>query len=759
MRLVPAWHPDATRNPPEVLPYRIRVERRDIWSGYKLAEELLASSKTKVVLDIQRYLKKYKTMNSKYIVFTLITALCLVGIYHLFSVGRFSYPEYHLKLGQVAETEIIAPFDFPVLKPETELASERDKAISALPKPYVISEEALFEALSGLDAIYEVVGSFEPPDQLETLAANLKQKGYEFSTEALRFSLRSSLREKVYDGLREGISKVYKRGILSGLEADSLLIMREDNLIKLPRSSFLSVEEARENLASGVPEAKSFAAELATQLIKPNLQVSEDKLNELSQQRISAIPQSEGLVLANEVIVRKNTRVSNEDLRKLESLQEAMRSRNLKRSPLQETLISLGLLLYFLIVIGIANHYYGVLSLQNQRTETDFLPLNLGFFLLALLTTLNSQLLGYSSFLIPFAMFGISAAILVGFEYGVLYSVCSMLLISPFLNWETFTPIVLILGTLGCLIILRRQNAWHEYLMIWLYLVFASVLAVLGLAIYKSDPFIAILRSLGFSVIAASLSIGGIIMIVPYYERKWNLATKQTLLELLDFNHPLLKKLATEAVGTYHHSLIVGNLTERAAEMIGANPLLARVGSYYHDIGKVINTEIFTENNEDSSEIHDNLNPKESAELIRNHVKEGMQLAKKYKIPQPVIDIIRQHHGNSVIRYFYEKANQANEPLNRTDYQYPGPLPQSKEAVLVMLADIVESTTKSKNIAHEDDIAQIIDNAIARLIKEKQLDEAPITLKDLSMVKESFLPVLESIYRKRLDYPEPKKDE
>jgi membrane-associated HD superfamily phosphohydrolase len=149
-----------------------------------------------------------------------------------------------------------------------------------------------------------------------------------------------------------------------------------------PAAIFYSIEEAREKLSSSVPEAKSFATELATQLLKPNLQISEEKLNELSQQRISAIPQSEGLVLANEVIVRKNTRVSNEDLRKLESLQEAMRSRNQKRSALQETLISLGLLMYFLIVIGLANHYYGAICIQNQRTENDFLPLNWVFFCL-----------------------------------------------------------------------------------------------------------------------------------------------------------------------------------------------------------------------------------------------------------------------------------------------------------------------------------------------------------------------------------------
>jgi len=234
----------------------------------------------------------------------------------------------------------------------------------------------------------------------------------------------------------------------------------------------------------------------------------------------------------------------------------------------------------------------------------------------------------------------------------------------------------------------------------------------------------------------------------------WNRATKQTLLELLDFNHPLLKKLATSAVGTYHHSLIVGNLTERAAEAIGANPLLARVGSYYHDIGKTINTEIFTENNDESSEIHDKITPDKSAALIKNHVLEGTSLAKKYKIPQPVIDIIVQHHGTTKIRYFWDQAEKMNLTANPDSYQYPGPKPQSKEAALVMIADIVESTTKAKTIGSEEDIVKIIDDTISRLITDGQFDEAPITMKDLSVIKDAMLPVLGSIYRKRLDYPE-----
>jgi putative nucleotidyltransferase with HDIG domain len=195
----------------------------------------------------------------------------------------------------------------------------------------------------------------------------------------------------------------------------------------------------------------------------------------------------------------------------------------------------------------------------------------------------------------------------------------------------------------------------------------------------------------------------------------------------------------------------VGNLAERAAEAIGANPLLARVGSYYHDIGKIINTEIFTENNADSAEIHDEMSPDKSASLIKNHVLEGIALAKKYKIPRPVIDVIMQHHG---IRYFYDRAEKMNLSTEAKDYQYPGPRPQSKEAVLVMIADIVESTTKAKTITSEKDIEKIIDDTISRLIREGQFDEAPITMKDLSNIKQSMLPVLGSIYRKRLDYPE-----
>ncbi len=705
------------------------------------------------------YCKKVKIMNSKYILYCIVTALIIVGIYQIVAVGRVNYPEYNLKEGQVSEVEIIAPFDFPVLKSPQELAAEKEQVLSQVDKPYEISEEPLFEAISNLDNIYAVLCSIEPTDDLEKIASELKRAGYSFSPEALEFTLRSSLRDRIYESLRRELGTLYNQGIYESLEEDSILIWQNDNPEKKALSDFLPREKAKEILIDKFPEAKTFVSEFTEQYLKPNLLVNEEKLNELNQSSLQTVQPSEGMVLKNEVIVRKNSRVTEEEVRKLESLQEAYKRQKIRKSPLQEMFLSLGLLMFIFVVIFLANHYYGVQSKEEKIPVADFLPVNLGFIVLVILTVLSNFVLSGSNLIIPFAMIAIAGAILVNFEFGLLYSVCNILVISPFLNWETFTPVIMLLSTIMCLLILRRQKVWHEYLMIWLYLLISLLVVIICLGIYKRDSIITIMRSIGYAFISASLSITGILLIVPYYEKKWNRATKQTLLELLDFNHPLLKRLATEAVGTYHHSLVVGNLAEHAAEAIGANPLLARVGSYYHDIGKIINPEIFTENNEDSSEIHSQIEPNESAQLIRNHVTEGITLAKKYKIPQPVIDIIMQHHGDMIIRYFYEKANKEGKELDANAYRYPGPRPQTKEAALVMLADIVESTTKAKEIESETDIAKIIDETITYLLKEKQFDEAPISMKDLKIVKQSFIPVLESIYRKRLDYPEAQKDE
>ncbi len=696
-------------------------------------------------------------MNSKNVVYSIITAIIIVSLYHAFEVGRFNYPEFRLKSGQVADFEVIAPFDFPILKPEEQLIKEQEKSVSNLSKPYTASDEVMFESYRVIDDVFLLLNKSDSATEIETA---LKTKALNVTVPMITPLLSEAVRDKAYTKFSKVITDIYQNGVYESIASDSILLYQDNALKMVNIEMFESMDSAKENYAKAFEDSpyREFATQLMDVLIKPNIQVNNEKMKELSDQVINTLPITDGQVLQNEVIVRKNARLSDNDIVKLHSLQEAYKTKNIRKSPFEQLLLTLGLLLFYLLIIIAVNYYY-YLQVANDTFKSGTIPLNIGFILMVCLAIINNFMLGYNNLLIPFALTTITAAVLIGLEFGIFYCIGSVLIISPFINWETFTPVIYLLSTVLTLVMLEKHKAFHEFFSIWFYLTITSIVVSVPIAIYKNDPLLVIFKSIGFVTISSTLSVMGIMLLVPYFDRKWHRATKQTLLELLDFNHPLLKKLATDAVGTYHHSLIVGNLSERAAEAIGANPLLARVGSYYHDIGKIVNTESFTENNDDSSSIHNQKTPQESAKLIKGHVLEGIELAKKYKIPKPVIDIIKQHHGTSYIRYFLDAAEKKQETFDPYDFRYPGPKPQTKEAVLVMLADIVESTTKAKIIASEKDIIKIIDDTILRLIKEGQLDDAPITFNDLTIVKYSMIPVLESIYRKRLDYPEAKDSE
>lgn len=695
-------------------------------------------------------------MNSKHIYYSIITAVIIVGLYHIFAVGRYNYPEFRLKVGQVSDIDVIAPFSFPVLKSESQLSQEKEETLAGISKPYRISEEQLFEAKAKLDKLFLTALDPKSAESQITFSSAIAAAGFDLREGSVLPLMNQRGAMALYENMSNRIQTLYRQGIYENIATDSLQIVVGDDLNRVAKSQFLSLEDAREQFQASYAggEFSALAQDLAPVVIKTNLIPDQSKLNEISTGLNRQLSTTLGIVQQNEIIVRKNARITETDINKINSLQAAYKNREIGKSGLQTLMLALGLLLFYFIIIYLSNSYFFIGLQKNLSQAGDALPLNSGFVLLVLTAVINNYILGYNNILIPFALTVISAAILIGPEFSIFYSLSSLLVVSPFINWETYTPVIMVLSTLITIILITRYNAFHEYLNIWFYLLFSGIVVNLSLGVYKSDPLFTILSNIGYCVIASTLSVIGVVLIVPHYEKKWQRATKQTLLELLDFDHPLLKRLATEAVGTYHHSLIVGNLAERAAEAIGANPLLARVGSYYHDIGKVINTEIFTENNEDSTQIHDGIKPDESANLIKGHVLEGIELARHYKIPKPVIDIIMQHHGTSHIRYFLEQAKRNQDNPDLKPFTYPGPKPQSKEAVLVMLADIIESTTKAKNIKSEADIVTVIDQTIERLIKEKQFDEAPITMRELRLAKETMIPVLESIYRKRLDYPD-----
>jgi putative nucleotidyltransferase with HDIG domain len=250
--------------------------------------------------------------------------------------------------------------------------------------------------------------------------------------------------------------------------------------------------------------------------------------------------------------------------------------------------------------------------------------------------------------------------------------------------------------------------------------------------------------------------------VLPIFEYLFKTVTNISLLELADFNHPVLQRLILEAPGTYHHSLIVGNLSEAACSSVGAHALLARVGAYYHDIGKLSKPEYFSENQNISESKHDALSPTISKMVIMNHVKEGEDLAKKYKLNSSLMDFILQHHGTSLVFYFYRKALEnieENQQIREEGFRYPGPRPKTKETAIVLLADSVEAASRALKDPTPAKIEEVVHKVINNKFIDGQLDECDLTLKDLEKISSVFIRILSGIYHSRTIYPEGEKSE
>ncbi len=257
-----------------------------------------------------------------------------------------------------------------------------------------------------------------------------------------------------------------------------------------------------------------------------------------------------------------------------------------------------------------------------------------------------------------------------------------------------------------------------------------------------------------FGFISAVTVVAIVSLLLPVLESVFKVTTDISLLELLDLDHPLMKNLMIEAPGTYHHSIIVGNLVEACSDLVGINPLLARVGAYYHDIGKSKMPEYFIENKFMGASKHEKLTPHMSAIVLTSHVKEGVELARQHNLAEEVVDIIEQHHGNALITYFYEKAKEApnGETLSEDVYRYPGPKPQTRTSALIMMADAVEASSRVLNDPTPARITALVDKIINHIFLAGQLEECKLTLKDISEIKSRFTYILNGILHKRIDY-------
>ncbi len=413
----------------------------------------------------------------------------------------------------------------------------------------------------------------------------------------------------------------------------------------------------------------------------------------------------------------------------------------------------------FSLLIPLLMFFFGLhLLFLTKSSPRLFLHLSLLLVLLMFSAHVLMSYVGVSHYYLPIAAVPMLAILLFNnVQLALLMALMSAALSGLILGFDLPETLVFFLGGLAGAYKMRDARTRGVLLTAGVYVAFIQVSCYLLVnPSLNKDMIVYVLKPLAVSGLIAAFVV---MATSKLFEVLFGEVTNFTLLELSDSSQPLLKRMVVEAPGSYHHSLIVSNLAEAAADSIGVNALLTRVGAYYHDIGKMVKPEYFTENQMMMGNKHDDLEPSMSRLVILNHVKEGVELARKYKLSQKIIDFIPEHHGTGLIHYFYQKAlaeDQAQE-VEEENYRYPGPKPQTKETAIVMLADSVEGATR----AMDEHTPQKIGDTVRKVINNKfidgQLDECNLTLREIDTIANTFVRVLGAMYHGRVKYPENKK--
>lgn len=392
--------------------------------------------------------------------------------------------------------------------------------------------------------------------------------------------------------------------------------------------------------------------------------------------------------------------------------------------------------------------------------------------LLLLTTALGTKIVSPGRTIVPF-LFPFAAAAMLGaalLSVGIGAGLAIVVTVAVgYISRSIELSIFALVGSLVAVVALRQRERLTDFLLTGLFVAFANTALILIFRMLAREEDAQNLIRLVLAAFGSGALTGLIALSSQFLLGK--LAGITTALELIELSrptHPLLQKLLREAPGTYHHSLIISNLAEHAAQRIGADSLLCRVGAYYHDVGKTLNPQFFVENQFDGVNPHNTLDPRTSCAILQQHVVDGANLAKKYGVSKRVRALIPEHHGTTLAVYFYEKAvaealarQLANpvpdSPLNvsESDFRYPGPKPQTREAAIMMLADGVEATTRADRPGNADEIRAIIDRIVDQRIRDGQLDQVDMTLRELELIKQAFLEVLQGLYHPRVRYPQP----
>lgn len=664
-----------------------------------------------------------------------------------------------LREGFPAKRDVIAPFQFYLLKDRALYHAEQASAARKVPPVYSVDPAVAPQVHAALDSL---VG--DGTKHAGTVRSRVEGLGLSASTTRVLLGPDGPRVVVLAERIAE---EAYAAGLMAEIEsgrletdASAASVQRDGMRVPVAWGALYDLDSVREmawdegaRAFPNKPEAARALQELIAAVVTPNLRYEASTTERIRTESRNAVEPYDGVVRKDEKIIGSHEIATALHIRKLESLR-AWNDRARPKDAWRQDLLALvaRLALISFLIAGFLRY----LKLNHPRVFADTNLLALLAVLTALVMGVGwlvvSQFRGYEM-LIPISVLSLSAALLFGQALAFAATLVASLLIGvvfglglPFLTGSALAGIAAISTARG----VRRRRDFYRPMVV---IAAAYAFAIIAMGLVDGGQGIVLLRRGLWGVVAGFASVLAVTLLLPLLESVFSVTTDITLLELADLNRPILRRLMLEAPGTYHHSLVVGSLSEAGAAAIGGNPLVARVGAYYHDIGKIEKAEYYVENQSSARNRHEKLSPTMSCLIIEAHVREGAEIARKERLPRAIIDAIQEHHGTTLMTFFYHKAQSADPAVEERDFRYPGPKPRSKETAVLMLADAVEAAARSLTEPTPSRIRGVVTRILDARVEDGQLDESPITFEDLAKVRESFIPILTALFHARVDYP------
>jgi len=715
-------------------------------------------------------------------------AVAMVLSIALMFPGPASFETFNLREGDVYIGEqIIAPFTFAINKSPQEYAADVEAAKRRVPPVFVrhteISQQQLTALDSFLDQLHAVWSSpLAPERKADSLATFFRRFGVAMTTEDLSFfeqrkpplrrvklpgktngeqgtaRLFVVVKEVATELLSIGILDTEKDRLPTGAEKISVVSDGVETIEPLAyyrgpkEAQNFALEKIRQALGSDAQMTR-VAFQLLVRFLQPNVLLDQKETQARVAAEVASVPRAKGMVLEGERIIDSHEKVTAHHVEVLSSLAEARAEQGAR------TLTTLALRFFGrMLLAGLCLAVMAAFLHRERRSALNdprqLLLLGL-VILLVVAIAYGVNRLSLSSYLIPIAVASMLLTIFFDPRTAFIATVALGLILGG-MRGNDFGVIVtsVLVGSAAIFSVTKvRKRNWVVRSMLITTLAYVACITVLGLL--RDSPLSTLVKEWAYGLtngIVSPIIAYGLVVVL---ELAFEITTDMTYLELSDLNNPLLRELALNAPGTYHHSIMVGNLAEAGAEVIGANGLLVRVGAYYHDIGKMEKPDYFVENQRGGRNPQDRLSPTMSALVLLNHVRRGSEMAKEHGLPAEIRDCIEQHHGTSVMSYFYQKAKELNggNSVREEEFRYPGPKPQTKETALLMLADAVEAASRSLRDPSVSRLRTLVSQIIDERFREGELDESPLTLRDLNKVGEAFLKILIGRYHRRVEYP------